>query len=71
MNWYWKVHCYTPQGGYHTRQIKTTFALHEIDLISDFYHDLTGCRILLEGMSGEPYPDIEMITGLYAKAILP
>lgn len=31
--------------------------LHEIDVIQDFYFMLTGCKMMLEGMSETPFFD--------------
>jgi len=51
MNWYWKVRIYNKAGGYWHGQIATAQNLQEIDSIKDFYEVLTGCKMLLEGMS--------------------
>lgn len=51
MNWYWHVRIYNKAGGYWHGQVKTGRNLQEIDAIQDFYATLTGCKMLLEGMS--------------------
>lgn len=55
MNWYWKVRIYSPNGQYAFTQVKTNRDLREIDAIQDFYFELTGCKMLLEGMSEAPF----------------
>lgn len=54
MNWYWKVRIYNTQGQYGVGWLKTGRDLREIDTIQDAYFTLTGCKMLLEGMSEEP-----------------
>lgn len=68
MKWYWKVRCYVHNGGYHIRQIATDRNLLEIDIIQDFYKTFTGCKMLLEGMSEEPFLDTPPIDN-FAKGI--
>jgi len=51
MKWYWKVRIYAPNGSYIITQIATNRTLDEINCIQDFYFELTGCKMLLEGMS--------------------
>jgi hypothetical protein len=58
MKWYWKVRLYRPNGGYWYAQVITGENLEEINIIQDFYNDLTGCRMLLEGMSKNSHEDI-------------
>ena len=60
MHWYWKVRLYASSGMYVQGQLKTNRVLFEIDTIQDFYKDLTGCKMLLEGMSETSF-DIPMI----------
>jgi len=54
MNWYWTVRIYRPDGNYSHVVVKTGRDLREIDTIEDFYRHLTGCKMLLEGMSEIP-----------------
>ena len=51
MNWYWKVRIYSPNGQYAFAEIMTERRLEQIDAVQDAYKQLTGCRMLLEGMS--------------------
>ena len=51
MKWYWKVRIYRPDGQYCQGVIETDRVLMEIDLIKDFYEEMTGCKMLLEGMA--------------------
>lgn len=55
MHWYWKVRIYRPGGNYSHGQIITDRNLEQINTIQDFYKTLTGCKMLLEGMSESPY----------------
>lgn len=61
MNWYWQVRIYDKSGHYWHGEIKTGRDLKEIDTIQDFYKTLTGCKMLLEGMSGQPSKEIAHI----------
>jgi hypothetical protein len=54
MKWYWKVRIYDARGHYWPAEIATNRTLQEIDDFQDFYKMLTGCKMLLEGMSEEP-----------------
>jgi len=59
MNWYWRARIYNTEGNRCLLcQIKTSPELSEIDAIQDFYAAMTGCKILLEGMSVIPDPDV-------------
>lgn len=62
MNWYWKVRIYRRDSQYYICQIKTARTLIEIDIIQDFYEEATGCKMLLEGMSEEPFKHIYTIS---------
>lgn len=55
MKWYWKVRIYRDNGDYYFGQIVTNQVLIEIDTIQDFYLNMTGCKMLLEGMSESPF----------------
>lgn len=55
---YWKVRIYRPDGHYAHGQITTDHDLQEIDIRQDFYYQLTGGRMLLEGMQQIPYEDV-------------
>jgi hypothetical protein len=61
MNWYWKVRIYDSAGGYWHAEVKTIRDLNEINTIQDFYKELTGCKMLLEGMSDKTNPHIATI----------
>lgn len=50
MDLFWKVCIYRDNGDYYLGQIKTGPELREIDTIQEFYHTLTGCKMLLIGM---------------------
>jgi hypothetical protein len=70
MNWYWHVRIYNKAGQYWRGEIVTGRNLREIDGIQDFYLALTGCKLLLEGMSEQPNPNVasieEAFLGLWA-----
>lgn len=55
MKWYWKVRIYNRTGQYAQACVETEREIFAIDRIQDFYKDLTGCKMLLEGMS-ESWP---------------
>lgn len=55
MKWYWKVRLYRQDGHYYFGEIVTECDLQQIDCIQDFYEQLTGCKMLLEGMQEKPY----------------
>ena len=54
MKWYWRVRLYNLAGMYWHCQVETGRDLQEIDTVKDFYEALTGCKMLLEGMSEGP-----------------
>lgn len=58
MHWYWKVRIYNTAGDYAIVQIATPSSLRHIDIIEDFYKELTGCKMLFEGMSQQPYDNM-------------
>lgn len=59
MNWYWRARMYNTEGNRCLLcQIKTGSELSEIAAIQDFYAVMTGGKILLEGMSIIPDPDV-------------
>ena len=62
LKWYWKVRLYNTKGQYGHACVVTERVLGDIDLIQDFYKELTGCKMLLEGMSEAPfscsYPEV-------------
>lgn len=66
MNWYWKARCYRPGGDYCIIQIKTERTLYHIHSIQNFYLAVIGERMLLEGMSEEPYQNLKKEDYLYA-----
>lgn len=51
MHWFWQVRIHNDNGDYCTIFVKTGRNLDEINAIQDFYLEMTGCRMLLEGMS--------------------
>ncbi len=55
MKWYWRVRMQSAKGTYCIVQIETAQNLDHISVIQDFYHSLTGCKMILEGMSETPY----------------
>lgn len=55
MKWYWKVRLYSPTGNYNTACAKTQPTLCEIAVVQSVYETLTGCKMVIEGMSEEPY----------------
>lgn len=57
---YWHVRIYHKSGQYAHTQIKTGDNTHEIDAIQDFYKELTGCRMLLEGMQTSEFNTISL-----------
>ena len=58
MYWWWKIRIYRPDGHYAICQVKTVRSLHDIDVIQDFYHELTANKMLLEGMSETPFEGV-------------
>lgn len=73
MNWYWRVRIYNKQGQYWHGQIITDRNLREIDSYQDFYAMLTGCKMLLEGMSEQEDPNVggiqDAFHGLWGTAL--
>ncbi len=61
MMWHWKVRIHNATGRYWHGQIQTGRDLREIDGIQDFYFALTGCKMLLEGMSEAPFDGTDPI----------
>lgn len=55
MKWFWKVRFYTMAGPYFVGEITTNRCLDEINAIQDFYEQLMGARMTLEGMSETSY----------------
>lgn len=51
MKWYWKVRIYSINGQYAFAEITTERNLEQIVAIQDAYKQLTGCKMLLEGMN--------------------
>lgn len=58
MKWYWRVRIYNQKGDYWHGQVVTGRDSQEIDIIQDFYRTLTGCKMLLEGMSEQPFENV-------------
>lgn len=61
MSWFWHVRIYNKQGDYRHGQIETGRDLREIDTVQDFYRAMTGCKMLLEGMSEIKFDRVAMI----------
>lgn len=55
MKFWWKIRIYNEAGQYGICQIETIEGTNEIDAYQDFYFRLTGCKLLLEGMSQVPF----------------
>lgn len=56
MQWYWKVKIYSPNGQYAFSEIITVRDdLSLISSIQDAYMQLTGCKMILEGMAGQSF----------------
>jgi len=66
VNWFWKVRIYNTAGNYWHGQIKTGRDLKEIDAIEDAYKLLTGCKMLLEGMSESEFAGVSQIQESFA-----
>jgi hypothetical protein len=73
MNWYWRVRIHDKDGNYWHAQITTSRNLREIDAIQEFYAILTGCKMLIEGMSEQPDENLGCIqdafNGLWKPAL--
>lgn len=73
MNWYWHVRIFNKEGKYWHGQIITDRNLREIEGYQDFYAMLTGCKMLIEGMSEQPNDNIgtihEAFHGLWGTAL--
>lgn len=66
MKWWWHVRIYNKAGNYWHGQLCTGRDLKEIDAIQDFYFDLTGCKMLIEGMRNIEFEDITPIQDSFA-----
>lgn len=55
MKWYWKVRIYSSNGQYAFAVIETDRCLSSIDAVQDAYRQLTGARMLIEGMCDTPF----------------
>lgn len=51
MHWYWKVRLYNLDGNYAHAVVRTERNTQHIDTIQAFYITMTGCKMLLEGMT--------------------
>jgi hypothetical protein len=75
VSWWWHVRIYNKEGHYWHGQICTGRDLKEIDGIQDFYFTLTGCKMLLEGMSEREFEGVSLIQesfeGLWCKPSSP
>lgn len=71
MMWFWRVRIYNDDGDYWHAQVATGRNLSEIDGMQEFYNTLTGCKMLLEGMSEREHDDLaplqESFKGLWIK----
>ena len=72
MNWYWRVRIYNYEGHYWHAQVVTRRELRQIDDIQDFYANLTGCKMLIEGMGETKFEGValpqEAFKGLWLNA---
>lgn len=66
MKWFWMVRVHNRDGMYWHGQIETGRELREIDTIADFYFALTGCKMLIEGMSEVAFVNISAIGDAFA-----
>lgn len=67
MKWHWKVRIYNTRGSYGIGQIALDRKLELIDsLHQDAYEAMTGCRMLLEGMSEQPYDGVCELSTAFA-----
>lgn len=67
MNWYWRARMYDTEGSYLICQIKTGRQSTQFDAIQDFYANVTGCKILLEGMSDRPHEGVIEVREAFAR----
>jgi len=65
MKLYWKVRLYNSTGEYRHAMIETDRDLNGINCAQDFYKDLTGCKMLPEGVSETPY-DLPSLSETFA-----
>lgn len=65
MKWHWKIRIYNNKGHYCIGQIATDCNLDLIDNIQDFYEGMTGCRMILEGMSEQPYDGVSELSHVF------
>ena len=65
MKWYWKVRIYRPDGHYGVGQVETSRNLTHIDTIQNFYLALTGCKMILEAMSENPFVGFSSIHHIF------
>lgn len=61
MKWYWEVRLYAPDGHYGHAVVATERQLVEIDIMQGVYRELTGCEMVIEGMSNSP-PTEQVLT---------
>ena len=69
MKWHWTVRIYNDFGQYAITSIATNRDLKEIDAIQDAYLKMTGCKMLLVGMSESPNPGLLRVDGFGFSAI--
>ena len=58
MSWFWRARIYNDDSHYWHCQIETERNLREIASIQEFYQKLTGCKMVLEGMSEKANPEL-------------
>lgn len=63
--WNWKVRIYNTAEMYGVAQLVTERDLHDIETIQEFYMNLTGHKMVIEGMSEQPYENIPFINGVF------
>ena len=66
MNWFWRVRIYNSDDHYWRCQIETKNDLREIACIQEFYWKLTGCKMVLEGMSEKANSELATAHGAFA-----
>lgn len=68
--YYWTVRCNLPDGKYLTCEVRTERSIEHIDAIQDFYHDITGGKMLLLGMSCTPSTSVPSISDAFRRHVL-
>jgi hypothetical protein len=66
VKWFWKVRLSHPNGQYWYAQVETERVLSDIGVIQDFYEQLTGCKMILEGMKERPFEEYDPLAHAFA-----